>query len=142
MSRSPLRKQFPTLVGEHFEVSIDEGWLTLVTETLQLLLQEQGNTPTLRVDQIKQKWGQLRINGENFSERADAIVREAEEKSAKICEVCGAQGEPKINPRGMMIGVRCAVHINENGKMVLDESNEEARKLASRLAVNTGGMEN
>ena len=132
MSRSPLREQFPSLVGEHFEVWISEGWLTLATETLQLLLQEQANTPALRVDQIKQKWGTLEINGEDFSERANAIVRKAEENSKTVCEICGKPGGPIRRRKGMpyVVGVRCDEHFSiRTEKLIPDESNEEARRL-------------
>jgi hypothetical protein len=117
MSSSPLREQFPTLFDKNSRVEINldiiRGWLTLVTGMLELLRQEQGNTPELRIIQIKVKFGQLRVYGDDFSERADAIVEEAEEKSATICDVCGAQGEPSINPSGTVVGVRCAKHIRK-----------------------------
>ncbi len=126
MNKSPLREQFPTLVGEHFEVWISEGWLTLVTETLGLLRQEQGNMPGLRIDEIKQKWGQLVINGEGFSERANAIVDDAREKSSTICEVCGIQGDPILSRGRHVAGVRCAEHVSvKRGTLVADESNKQ-----------------
>jgi len=135
MSRSPLREQFPTLVGEHFQVWVSEGWLSLVMETLQLLLQEQVITPALRVFQIKQKWGDLIINGEEFSDRAYAVVREAEIKSKSICEVCGKPGGPitsSYSPR--VVGVRCTNHFSVISNILIpDESNEEARKLNEQL---------
>jgi hypothetical protein len=132
MSASPLREQFPTLFAENARIDIDleinKGWATPVTEMLALLFKEQANTPALHITQIKQKWGYLRVYGDDFSERADAIIEEAEEKTASTCDVCGAPGEPDKNLRGMTVGVRCAKH---SGK--LEEGNadlSEALKLA------------
>ena len=128
MNSPPLRERFPSLVGVNFEVWVSEGWLTLVTETLSLLLKEQAHTPTLRVDEIKQKWGELIIRGNDFSELANDIVQEATKKSRTICEICGAQGEPKTDRCGRMVAVRCSEHVNVRGQILVpDESNEQAR---------------
>ncbi len=115
MNNSALRERFPTLFDENSRIEIyldidSKGWLKPVTEMLERLVDEQVNTPALRITQIKQKWGYLRVYGDDFSERADAIVEGAEEKTAATCDVCGAPGEPDKNPRGMTVGVRCANH--------------------------------
>ncbi len=135
MKISPLREQFSTLVGDHFEVWISEGWLALVTEALTRLLKEQGIAPALRVDQIKQKWGKLCINGEAFTERALAIAEEVADSSSRICEICGAQGEPIKNSRGWVIAVRCVKHFDAREILVPDESHERARDLQFDSAV-------
>lgn len=118
MNNSALRERFPTLFDENSRIEIyldiNKGWLTPVIEMLERLVEEQGNTPALRITQIKQKWGCLRVYGDNFSERADAIIEDAEEKTAATCDVCGAPGEPDKNLRGMTVGVRCANHVRKH----------------------------
>lgn len=124
MNNSALRERYPTLFDENSRIEIyldiSKGWLTPITEMLERLVQEQGNTPALRITQIKRKCGDLRVYGDDFSERADAIVEEAEEKTAVTCDVCGAPGDPDKNLRGMTVGVRCANHVrkyeNENAE--------------------------
>ena len=89
------------------------GWLTPITEMLEHLVEEQGNTPALRITQIKQKWGYLRVYGDDFSEQADAIVEEAEEKTAATCDICGAPGEPDNVLRSL--AVNTLVHFSQRG---------------------------
>lgn len=52
---------------------------------------EQIKLPT--VQQIKEKFGTLRLYCDNVDERTEGIIEMAEAMSAKICEVCGSNGE-------------------------------------------------
>jgi len=132
MHNAALRERFPTLFSENAQIDVEldknKGWATPINEMLELLLQEQANTPALRISQIKKKWGNLSVYGDDFSERADTIIEEAEEKLTATCDVCGEPGEPDKNFNGMTVGVRCANHSinskNENAEL------SEALKLA------------
>jgi len=133
MNNSALRERFSTLFEENSRIEIyldgdNKGWLAPVIEMLERMVQEQGNTPTLRITQIKQKWGYLRVYGNDFSEQADAIVEEAEENTAATCDICGEPGEPDKNINGMTVGVRCANHARKFEKENTDLS--AALKLA------------
>ena len=132
MSASALREQFPSLFAEDARIDIDleinKGWTAPVIEMLELLFNEQTNTPALRITQIKKKWGCLSVYGDNFSERVDAIIEQADEQTARTCDVCGAQGEPFKNLNGMMVSVRC---VNHSRKVECDNAElSSALKLA------------
>jgi hypothetical protein len=120
MNNAELCERFHTLFDQHSRVEIyldiNKGWHAPVIEMLERLANEQGNTPAMRITQLKMKWGCLRVTGDGFSHQADAIVEEAEKRTAEICEICGAPGEPDINLRGITIGVRCANHARQNKK--------------------------
>lgn len=121
MNNSELREHFLTLFDENSRIEIyldseSKGWLTPTTEMLERLVEEQGNTPALRIRGITEKRGYLRVYGDDFSEQADAIIKEAQEKTAVTCDVCGAPGKPNITPGGWTVGIRCAKHMKKFGE--------------------------
>lgn len=73
----------------------DEGWFDLLKETCEKL-----KDYPVEFEQIKEKLGGLRIYyriTEDISEEVyktiDNITTESEDKSFKICEVCGKEGQ-------------------------------------------------
>lgn len=79
----------------HFEC--DDGWFELIRDLLRDLDALRRTTvPSLRVAQIKEKYGGLRCYVE-FEEEVDedpteAPIRRAEARSFATCEACGATG--------------------------------------------------
>jgi hypothetical protein len=69
----------------------DGGWKSLV-DPIVARIQETGG----RVDQIKEKYGTLRIyytpGEEEWDDTIDNMISEAERKSASTCEICGQPG--------------------------------------------------
>ena len=49
---------------------------------------------TVTFDQIKEKWGGLRIYHSGGDDYVDGLITMAEEMSYKICERCGCPGSP------------------------------------------------
>lgn len=133
MSNSPLREEFPTLVGQYFEVWACAGWLTLVKETLEQLRLEQANAPALRVYNIKEKLGQLRISGAGFSDHACEIREGAAEKSSGICAICGVHSDEVRNNSRRLLNACCTAHLTAEANLIPDVSNEYAKCLRSRL---------
>lgn len=92
-------------------LSIGEGWLPIV-ERLDRDL--RAIYPDYRVQQVKEKFGGLRFyartsgDGELFQAR----IREAEAEAKRTCEVCGASGTNRVNPRGWWRTV-CNEHAQE-----------------------------
>lgn len=73
----------------------DDGWKDLVCDLIDAL--DKTGVP-YTIDQIKEKWGTLcvyvnatkkHINSKDFFR----LIKEAEERSGTICELCGNQGE-------------------------------------------------
>lgn len=86
--------------------SCGSGWLPLMNRLLGVLQSHHVTS----VDQIKTKFGQLRVYV-SFGERmlpadrsaAEAAIREAEATAAQTCQACGAA---PVTPTGMT--ARCA----------------------------------
>lgn len=69
-----------------------DGWYALIDEVCQKIQALPDLEPTFQFDQIKQKYGYLRIyfsGTEKYDEVWD-ILTEAEVKSGTICEYCGS----------------------------------------------------
>ena len=65
-----------------------EGWKGIVTDLCERL--ETLARPQLKIAQIKEKFGDLRVYVEGGDEAAHALIRKAEACSSTICEWCGA----------------------------------------------------
>lgn len=101
-----LYKEFPVFFdinsGEHpfkyrgFEIHV--GWVSLVREMVQkleaqALLEKRTSEKSVKCAQIKEKFGLLRCYLLNTSEAMQQIVHEFENRSATVCESCGAPGK-------------------------------------------------
>lgn len=92
-----------------------QGWEKLVEELLVRVDQiaTASGQSLLRVDQIKEKFGGLRIYFNRVeSEEIKKLVSEAEKKAFLTCDVCGKEGKA-ASKRGW-ISTRCEEHRNEN----------------------------
>lgn len=71
-----------------------EGWHPILKEAFEKLfaLGWDGS-----IDQIKEKFGTLRLYIGNETYEMPPVIMEAEEKSCRTCQDCGAQGA-KIHP--------------------------------------------
>jgi hypothetical protein len=88
-------------MDERLHLEVGPGWKDLVTECHEKLLKIDKNYKPV---QVKEKFGGLRFYFDSSfghkSMQANAmnkIVFEYEQKSYKICETCGAPGEPRRN---------------------------------------------
>jgi hypothetical protein len=66
-----------------------EGWRPILEE---LCAKIEVLDPTVRIAQIKEKFGDLRLYIDGGSEEVYDLIREAEERSSVTCEYCGAPG--------------------------------------------------
>lgn len=72
------------------------------------LAQEQEYFP-VKFDQVKEKYGGLRLYFSGGDDYIEGLVSMAEAVSYKICEICGNKGEAN---KGGWISVRCEAHRN------------------------------
>ena len=63
----------------------------------------------VKFDQIKEKYGTLRVYFSGGDEYIEGLVSMAEAISGKICEVCGNKGQPN---KGGWISTLCEAHRN------------------------------
>jgi hypothetical protein len=96
-----------------------EGWSTLLDDLMtdmERVMEESGEDITLRVFQIKEKFGGLRFYADvdgsvEIAGALAALVSEAERRSYSICEVCGAEGE--LRRERSWIRTLCDTHDRE-----------------------------
>ncbi|CPT03396.1 MULTISPECIES: hypothetical protein [Mycobacteriaceae] len=117
------REWFATVMSRNAEESIDltrpsgwppidpaDGWAKLLTDLRDDL---ERIDPHLVVRQVKQKGGQLSVWAEaSVPELADAVhtrITEAEQQSARTCELCGQPGTIRQRPDGWYQSL-CARH--------------------------------
>lgn len=102
-----LKARFPRMLNHQrfFDYSVGPGWEPIVEELLTRLEAQEEPTesePQLdRIDQVKQKFGDLRVNFtfHRLSAEAKAWVAEAVERCSRTCQTCGKPGR-KQSDRG------------------------------------------
>lgn len=80
-----------------FGFECDDGWKDILwelCEKIEIELQTTLEVPEypFRLLQVKEKYGTLRVYSNWETEKIGDLIREAEEKSSRTCEVCGAPG--------------------------------------------------
>lgn len=99
-------------------IECDDGWYDIIRSVCWQISQHEKNIQEgfsrkkeeyqpVKFDQIKEKFGGLRIYFSGGDEFVEGIVNMAEEISYKICEVCGNKGKP--NEQGW-IKTCCELH--------------------------------
>lgn len=95
--------EYADMLEDSISVDIPDGWLSMVRELLSKLKPLNVN-----IAQIKEKFGSLRVHinfydNDNQMKKAEAIIREYEIKSTKICIRCGKSDEPMIRTEGYIM---------------------------------------
>jgi hypothetical protein len=90
-------------------LEVERGWLPLISELIKELKPYLHKDPTFKIEQIKQKFGGLRVyytaRQENWDE-ISKIIDKYESISAKTCEMCGTKEEVKlVKPRYWIFNV-------------------------------------
>lgn len=75
-----------------FGFECGDGWYDLIAECGANV---HAIDPTVRVHQVKEKFGTLRFYASRYPEGILEVIHEAERRSAVTCEDCGAAGELK-----------------------------------------------
>lgn len=110
-----LCRDFPNLYRERYENRPDsimqygftcgDGWEPLIRrasaqlEALILALPE-AERPLYRAQQVKSKFGGLRLYMPRKTPEMDAVLRVADAESFTLCEVCGAEASRQVSKSG------------------------------------------
>lgn len=86
--------------------SVGKGWADLINAVFS---KAQSYSPGIRIIQVKEKWGGLRIYCDPYVEDFEKMVREVEKKSFTICEECG---KPAKLRDGSWYKTLCDEHAN------------------------------
>jgi hypothetical protein len=103
-----------------YKFEIGKGWYSLIYDlSWNITLHNdynEGHSPTVQAIQVKEKLGKLKFYVEPYDEEVQKWITETENKSEKICEVCGKEGKLRgdelINEkRDGWYRTRCEEHI-------------------------------
>jgi len=88
-----------------FGIECNIGWYDILSSVCYRIKQHEKNKKSdyypVTFDQIKEKWGGLRVYYIGGDDYIRGVVDMAEEMSYKICERCGCPGSP--NKQGWVI---------------------------------------
>lgn len=106
---SKLITESPLASLDIFDFECDNGWLGLIDATLALIQKHSiNNDCSVKLTQVKEKFGGLRIYYHGGDECIRAIVDIAELVSGQVCEVCGRSGQ--VSQAKGWISIRCDEH--------------------------------
>lgn len=91
-------------------VDVDFGWFPLVAD-MHAALAAMGTD--FEYDQIKEKFGELRVYMRGRTDAASAIIAAAHAKAATTCERCGADG--RIRTRQQWLQTLCDICAEARG---------------------------
>lgn len=72
-----------------FGIETNKGWQCIIED----LLEKLSKYPDVRICQIKEKFGGLRVYVDGGNEEVFSLIDEAETKTYNICEVTGKPGK-------------------------------------------------
>ena len=70
--------------------SVGKGWAPLINRVFDKLETIKGS---IKIVQVKEKWGGLRIYTDYSNKELDKVIYDAEHESLEVCEVCGQSGK-------------------------------------------------
>lgn len=77
-----------------FGLEVGDGWAGIIS-TMCFILQQKDTAKTFRFDQVKEKFGLLRVYHTGGNEYMAGVVRMACDISGRTCETCGQPGEQR-----------------------------------------------
>ena len=94
MAQVPLAVGIPgegnlPIAGGGGKAGRGDGWYDIIDSMCNEIARTD---PACRFEQIKEKFGTLRVYAQSYTKEADRAIRKAEEASAETCEACGAPG--------------------------------------------------
>ena len=123
-----------------FGLAVGDGWAGIIS-TMCWILNQRDTAKTFRFDQIKEKFGVLRVYHAGGSEYMAGVVRMAEDISGSICEMCGQPGEQR---KGGWIKTLCdRCHSPADTATEIERLREAIRRLADQdatLSVQAGNV--
>ena len=102
MNREELIAKYPRLFSQTQYLEFNDGWLDLVTSICYTINSHEKaleqkwkeNVDHVVFQQLKEKFGVLRVYYMGGDEYIHGAVRMAENYSSKVCEMCGSPGRP------------------------------------------------
>lgn len=118
-----FKEKWPLLYGD-IPIDCHSGWKELLEDLSEKLyaIMDKSDDPSRypAVCQVKSKYGTLRYYLHWFTDEMQTLVNEAEDKSEKICEICGKPGE--LDLRYFWVETVCNEHKEERTKRCSKQS--------------------
>lgn len=112
-----LQAEFPSffrdLYGDpchtcmHWGVAVGEGWHNLIHELCVAIKHSLKPGEDFKFDQIKEKFGLLRIYASGGNKEVYQLLGAAQDESANICEFCGSKED--ITTEGSWVQTLCKI---------------------------------
>lgn len=117
-----LKDRYSDLFSENFtHFYCDDGWYRLIENTLNLIQYRKNYTNIdISINQIKEKFGGLRIYCNNSDDFIFGITYMAELMSLYTCEITGKPGFLCRNKNGVLIKTMCVEEAEKQGFYVLN----------------------
>jgi ribosomal protein L40E len=96
---------------------VDDGWFNLLWQLFEEIenhykaTNQEHRLQDLIIDELKEKYGCLRVYVTNDIYGVDHILDKYEDLSKEVCERCGAKGSMR---KRLGVAVRCEVCFNNN----------------------------
>lgn len=101
-----LRDKYSSLFPANLHLEIGDGWYNVIEKMAAKLSMIQVKSEPIKIGQIKEKFGSLRIYLDSYDEESNdltyEIIRDAETESGKTCELCGNPGTI-VSPRHWLV---------------------------------------
>ena len=103
-----LCNTFTCLYNKNFYFECNDGWFDLIhdlSEKLNKLILKipEEQHEYIKATQVKEKFGTLRFYMSTGIDKIFDLIKVAEKKSAKICEICGQIGQVRTGAGGWLI---------------------------------------
>lgn len=100
-----LNTPYPTTSLMSFGIDCDDGWFNILYDAsakieAEILKEPADYRAAYRAEQIKEKFGGIRLYMLASNDRIESIIRELERQSFNTCEFCGSPGTATENGRG------------------------------------------
>ena len=143
----PITEKYPHLfanLGQKgspmcFGLEVGDGWAGIIS-TMCWIINQKDTAKTFRFDQVKEKFGLLRVYHTGGNEYMAGVVRMACDISGTICEVCGQPGDQRKGGWIKTLCDRCHAPPSDRRRQVSSQKNltdEEREAVAYYLG--TGG---
>ncbi len=104
-----LRHRHEILLSATCAILCGDGWFNLLDCLLESIeIAPEHSQERIRIEEIKSKYGSLRIEWDGSSACASALVQMAEALSERTCETCGSPGA--LTEKGDWLTVACRTH--------------------------------
>lgn len=101
--------EFPELFSEAFDVYLPPGWYTIAQECCTAIVAIE---PSVRVCQLKEKFGGARLYVGGASDEVHRLIGEFEKRSFGVCETCGDLGSAN-GGNGGWVRTLCSRHAKQ-----------------------------